>query len=192
MRRKKKRSHGWIWLVLVLIGALLLIRAYHMIPAEFLLVLNQPSPTNTRTPAPTRKPTRTPANYHPISWLDLNYFLASDRTNMYDYTSSYRCLNFSFDLVVLARKQNINAWIVAVDFYNEDTGHAFVAFETTDKGIVYIEPQSDYRLTAPKIGEWLCDYWLERGCYGVVSKIYNPVECRSPKIQDCSFTSGSK
>jgi hypothetical protein len=164
MKHKKRRGHNWIWFAFVLVGLFSYFQAYRMISEEASRDIFSATKTQTPRPTSTRAPTSTPANYHPISWLDLNYFLASDRTNMYDYTSSYRCLNFSFDLVVLARKQNINAWIVAVDFYNEDTGHAFVAFETTDKGIVYIEPQSDYRLTAPKIGEWLCDYWLERGC----------------------------
>jgi hypothetical protein len=111
-------------------------------------------------------------DYRPITWKELASFLSDDHTNWNNYVPDYYvCLDFSIALVENAGKQNIKAWIVGVEFYNQEEGHAFVAFETTDLGVVFIEPQSDYRFTNPKVGKPLCDLSTGIMCMGTISSI---------------------
>ncbi len=141
---------------------------------------NHPSaPTETPTDIPTRNPTPTfaPASviaqpvYRPITWMQLVSFIEVDTTNWNTYSSKYKCLDFAIDLVANSAKENIKAWIVAVYFINQPVGHAFTAFETSDAGIVYIEPQTDIPYIRPKVGQTLCDGWTGKYCMGTISEI---------------------
>jgi len=110
--------------------------------------------------------------YHPVSWAELVAFLASDHTNWNQYIpGKYTCLEFSMDLVANAHKLGIQAWIVTVDFKNGGLGHAFTAFATTDRGVVYIEPQADDTYPIVAVGHPLCDAWGVYQCIGTVSSI---------------------
>lgn len=109
---------------------------------------------------------------HSTSWADLVSFLEKDHTNWRSYIpGKYTCLDFSTDLVANATKQEIKAWIVAVDFSDGGPGHAFVAFETTDRGIVYVEPQADDAYPIVAVGKNLCDAWGVYQCMGKVASI---------------------
>ena len=137
----------------------------------------QPTYTPFRTPQPSQTPT---SSYRALSWDDLNLFLARDHTNWHTYDSeSYTCVNYAMDLSRNAKMQNIHAWIVGVEFENSDSGHAFVAFDTSDKGVVWIEPQSDYAYSAVKVGKPLCLQVDEYQCWedGIVTHIIQPMEC---------------
>lgn len=128
-------------------------------------------------PTPTPSPS---TNYKPVTWLDLNIFLSNDHTNWNNYIpGKYTCVNYAEDLVAAAHKANIDAWIVAVEFYRDAVGHAFVAFQTTDKGVVWIEPQSDYAYAEVEIGQPLCYAEDTSFCEdsGLVTKIEEPVQC---------------
>ena len=144
----------------------------------------------TRTPFPTRtkKPTRAPTEtvfYKPISWMELQSFLSKDHTNWNEYTEEYNCVNYAMDLVANASEQDIHAWLVAVDFKDDEIGHVFVAFETTNKGIVWIEPQSDYALLKTDVGKPLCHVTDTSYCMpGIISKILDDIEC-NPITHDC-------
>ncbi len=110
----------------------------------------------------------------PISWSDLVSFLEKDHTNWNTYIpGKYMCLDFSNDLVANATRQGIKAWIVAVDFVAGGPGHAFVAFATTDRGTVYVEPQADDTYPVVAVGRDLCDSWGVYQCMGTVSSIQN-------------------
>ncbi len=107
-----------------------------------------------------------------ITWTDLVSFLQKDHTNWSPYVpGKYTCLDFSTDLVANAAQAGIKAWIVAVDFTDGGPGHAFVAFETTDRGIVYVEPQADDTYPIVAVGKNLCDSWGVYQCMGTVSSI---------------------
>ncbi len=122
-------------------------------------------------------------NYPPITWMQLNNFLAADHTNWNTYNAvTYNCLNYSMDLVKNALKKNIKAWIMAVTFTNQDVGHAFVAFQTSDLGVVYIEPQADDRYMVLEPGKPLCDAWGMYQCLGTV-KMIERLDCTS--TTDC-------
>ncbi len=110
--------------------------------------------------------------YTPITWKELVKFIEDDHTNWNKYDPvKYNCLDFAVDLVANAHKQNIQAWVVAVEFYNEPVGHAFVGFETTDRGIVYVEPQGDNTYNDLRVGQWLCDSWGMYTCMGKIKTV---------------------
>ena len=110
--------------------------------------------------------------YRAVAWKELVRFIEDDHTNWNKYDPDYYvCLDFSTTLVENARKQNIKAWVVLVDYYNEEFGHAFVAFETTDLGIVFIEPQGDNRYLGVEKGKPLCDSWGLYKCMGTIKSI---------------------
>jgi hypothetical protein len=133
------------------------------------------APTNTRIPPATAIPslTSTPTIvYRPVTWVELVSFISDDHTNWNEFNvNKYNCMDFSIDLVENATKQKIKAWIVSVMFYGEEVGHAFVAFETTDRGIVFIEPQADVPFVNPKVDEFLVDAWQGNVFIGRISSI---------------------
>jgi hypothetical protein len=141
-------------------------------------------PTQTTTPIRISWPTKTSTPVHvyePVTWKELNGFLASDHTNWNTYIpDKYVCVNFALDLVANANKHNINAWVVSVTFDSSQYGHAFVAFPTTDKGTVWIEPQTDYAYGTVEIGKYLClkfDNTICQHNWGKVTKIISPAQC---------------
>ena len=139
------------------------------------------NPTYTPFPTYTAIPHATPTfEYRLISWIGLNDFLAADHTNWHEYDfETYNCVNYAMELVSNARAAGINAWIVTVLFQDSDIGHAFVAFPTTDKGTVWIEPQSDYAYAEVQVGEPLCWKIEPTRCqdWGIVVEITQPAEC---------------
>jgi hypothetical protein len=142
-------------------------------------------PIFTPTPYPVEADT---TSYRPsITWLELNDFLASDHTNWNQYIEGkYNCVNFSLDLISNARADNIYAWLVYVVFDPEEPAHAFVAIKTSDKGVVWIEPQSDYAYAEVAVGEPLCLRIDTTKCssYGLVTKVVDPAEC-NPVTYEC-------
>jgi hypothetical protein len=107
-----------------------------------------------------------------VTWAELVSFLEKDHTNWNPYIpGKYTCLDFSTDLVANATQHGFKAWIVAVDFTDGGLGHAFVAFETIDRGIVYVEPQADDTYPVVARGKNLCDSWGVYQCMGTVSSI---------------------
>lgn len=77
---------------------------------------------------------------HAVSFSELITFLAADNTEgrAYDYPN-YTCLDFAVDLHNHAEADGIQCGVVAVGFAGKEDGHAFDAFPTTDRGIVYVD-----------------------------------------------------
>jgi hypothetical protein len=146
----------------------------------------QPYPT--QTPYPTATPFPTPTatpQYQTLTWSQLTDFLLNDHTNWNSWTDQYTCVNFSLDLVAHAKLQRINAWIVGVEFAGQDEGHAFVAIPTSDRGIIWVEPQTDDTYTISQIGQPLCHANNPYLCWdGNISKIIQPASCDA-KTHDC-------
>lgn len=79
---------------------------------------------------------------HNPSYSELLAFLADDKTDAKPYIDGeYVCFDYAAELNNNADAKGIQAAYVRLR--SEDWGHAVVAFETVDKGLVYIEPQSD-------------------------------------------------
>lgn len=110
--------------------------------------------------------------YNRITWKALADFLVRDHTNWNPYDAEdYNCMDYAIELVNNARAENIKSWLVGVDFTTGETGHAFVAFDTSDRGVIFVEPQADYTYSNLKVGLDLCDDWGKSACWGVVKKI---------------------
>jgi len=125
--------------------------------------------------------------YRNVTWKQLMAFVANDPTNLHPYIpGKYECVNFALDLTANAHKQNINAWITTVDFGSTEIGHAFVAFPTTDKGIIYIEPQTDEVYQTIQVGKLLCLMNDSSACgtdWGKVTAIHQQVQCDATTMQ---------
>jgi len=69
-------------------------------------------------------------------------FLARDETDSNPYVAGeYNCVDFSAQLSNNAEANGIR--VAYVRIRAEEWGHVLVAFETADRGLVFIEPQSD-------------------------------------------------
>lgn len=82
------------------------------------------------------------------TWDEMIYFINHDHTNWNEYVieadGHYVCRHFACDVCLAARDQGIRCAFVHISFH--ESGHAIVAFETTDRGLVYFEPQFDKRM----------------------------------------------
>jgi hypothetical protein len=75
-----------------------------------------------------------------VSFGQVEAFLASDHTEDRAYDNpNYTCLDFAVDLHNRAEDSGIKCGVVAVGFAGREDGHAFDAFPTTDRGIVYVD-----------------------------------------------------
>jgi hypothetical protein len=77
------------------------------------------------------------------TWAQLVAFVATDQTDTHAYVEEepggYMCAEFARDVHNNAEKAGIRAGFVALSFAGESVGHALDAFETTDRGLVYID-----------------------------------------------------
>jgi uncharacterized protein YlxW (UPF0749 family) len=72
-------------------------------------------------------------------------FINSDKTDENGYTSDYVCYDFTADFNSNAFQTGYRCGFVYIEF--SDSAHAITCFNTTDRGIIYIEPQNDEILT---------------------------------------------
>jgi hypothetical protein len=83
---------------------------------------------------------------------ELKDFLVGDETNLNSFVSGqYVCFHYAADLNNSAEANGFRAAYVRIRA--QDWGHALVAFETVDRGFIFIEPQSDREvelLTKPR------------------------------------------
>ena len=81
-------------------------------------------------------------------------FIWNDKTDKNDYVENvYVCRHFSRDVVSNAYDAGYRCFYVYLGF--GDGAHAIVGFDTTDRGMVYYEPQTDDRVY-PEVGKV---YW---------------------------------
>ena len=192
---KKNNRHSPFGFLYLFLGALLIAMVIKLFWDPIVPSTSQaftPTRAPTHMPTITQRPffeatiTHSVVNiYRPVTWMELVKFIEDDHTNWNEFDiNNYVCLDFAIDLVENAGKKNIKAWIVAVDFDNQELGHAFAAFETTDHGIVYIEPQGDNTYIDITVGQPLCDAWGVYECIGIVSSI-EFIQCDSDHSHYC-------
>ena len=86
------------------------------------------------------------------SYQEMKDFLKQDETSEQEYSESeYVCVDFTADVKANAAKEGLRCAYVAIEYLGR-IGHAIVAFDTTDRGLVYIEPQFDWEVE-PEIGQ---------------------------------------
>jgi hypothetical protein len=90
------------------------------------------------------------------TYQEVRTFIAADNTDAKTYVNdTYVCEDFAFDVKTHAMQQKIRCAYVSIRF--PDSAHAIVAFNTTDRGIIYIEPQSDEEVNL-QVGK---HYWTQ-------------------------------
>lgn len=88
------------------------------------------------------------------SIFEVRDFLARDSTDINSYVfESYDCTHFAHEVVRNSLFKGIFACTVEMDI--GDGGHILVAFNTSERGVVYFEPQTDKEVTL-RIGK---SYW---------------------------------
>lgn len=76
----------------------------------------------------------------PVSFGELEAFLARDDTEDRSYVMpDYTCLDFAVSLHDRAEAAGVRCGVVTVAFSDQARGHAFDAFPTSDRGIVYVD-----------------------------------------------------
>jgi hypothetical protein len=81
------------------------------------------------------------------TFLEAKMFVASDGTNQHPYLEkSYTCSNFAHDFRTNALEAGYYCGVVIIFNSNRDS-HALNCFNTTDLGLVFLEPQTDNFVT---------------------------------------------
>jgi hypothetical protein len=76
------------------------------------------------------------------TYAEVMAFLNEDRTDKNEYDrDTYDCSHFTRDVSDNAEKRGFRSAAVLIDFV--ENAHVIVAFNTVDRGMVYIEPQFD-------------------------------------------------
>jgi flagellar biosynthesis/type III secretory pathway protein FliH len=72
-------------------------------------------------------------------------FINSDKTDENEYTTDYVCYDFTADFNSNAFQMGYRCGFVYIEF--SDSAHAIACFNTTDSGLIYVEPQTDEVVT---------------------------------------------
>ena len=85
------------------------------------------------------------------SYQEMMAFLTQVETSEQEYfRNQYICVDFAANVKANAAEEGIRCAYVVIEYLGT-TGHAIVAFDTTDRGLVYVEPQFDWDVE-PEIG----------------------------------------
>lgn len=77
------------------------------------------------------------------TFQELRNFVLNDPTHNHPFiTNDYECRNFATDMINNAFRQGWLAGFVLICYSPAYGQHAVVAFNTTDRGLIYIEPQT--------------------------------------------------
>jgi hypothetical protein len=96
---------------------------------------------------------------HDPTYNEVANFIASDTTDEIPYDSeTFDCEHFSQLVNNNSENQGMRCAYVILYFYDTNTGHAIVGFNTVDRGMVYVEPQSDEWVENLEVGN---DYWTD-------------------------------
>jgi len=86
------------------------------------------------------------------TYKELREFLAGDKTDFNLFIrGEHVCFDFAAELNNSAEANSLRAAYVRIRF--EKWGHAVVAFETVDRGLVFIEPQTDRNVEELVVGK---------------------------------------
>ena len=99
------------------------------------------------------------------SIAEMQTFLRNDPTELHPFIDgSYECKQFCVDLIRNARAKGYRAGYVTLSNPLGDD-HAIVCFDTTDEGVLFVEPQVDVVFTASELQQM-----LDENCYSIAVK----------------------
>jgi len=77
-------------------------------------------------------------------YQEMKDFLEQDETSEQEYLrNEYICVDFAANVKANAAEEGLRCAYVVIEYLGTN-GHAIVAFDTTDRGLIYIEPQFDW------------------------------------------------
>jgi hypothetical protein len=95
--------------------------------------------------------------YDPLYW-EVRNFLNNDSTDTKPYNeTTFDCSNYAQEVNNNAEKEGIRCAYVTVNFSDSNESHALIAFESTDRGLNFFEPQTDEKVNL-EIGK---NYWAD-------------------------------
>jgi len=113
------------------------------------------------------------------TFKQLKRFIRTDETDKNIGSDKYDCTEFSNDFVSNFAKKGYDSGIVEIDYTkgNEKKrlGHIIVAVNTTDKGLVYVEPQTDDIIKDINVNDNYCDL-INWDCKWSITKISSKFE----------------
>jgi len=123
------------------------------------------------------------------SYKIVKQFMMKDDTDKLEYKDDeFVCAEFARRFIANFRKYGYYACTTTITF-EDDTAHAIVAINTSDKGIIFVEPQSDKIITQEELQvgvnycdlvNWYCDWRITKisNCfyYSTSYKEYNYYE----------------
>lgn len=78
------------------------------------------------------------------SYIEVSKFIAVDKTDReHYYDEEFNCYDFSATVKKNAFELGYQCYIVFIEFGYSDYAHSIIAFNTTNKGWIFIEPQDD-------------------------------------------------
>lgn len=111
------------------------------------------------------------------TYQEMKSFIAADRTDLKLYDrNNYNCSDFSADVILNAAKQKIRCAYVTIN-YAGDIGHAIVVFNTSDRGLIYVEPQEDEEVNL-QIGKNYYQCIIPKPGYYYTKPAYNDIIVR--------------
>ncbi|GAI92682.1 unnamed protein product, partial [marine sediment metagenome] len=95
-----------------------------------------------------------------VSWAEVKAFLEKDTTEDNEYIEGvYVCKHFVRDVINNAEAAGIRAGYVVVKF-EDGTQHALICFNTTDRGLVFVESQGSDRIIFMEVGgNYIFNLW---------------------------------
>lgn len=72
-------------------------------------------------------------------------FVQNNQVDKHEYTDSYTCIDFTVDFEADALRLGYRVGFVYIEF--QESAHAIACFNTTDRGIIFIEPQTDEQVS---------------------------------------------
>ena len=84
-------------------------------------------------------------NIRDPTYQEAQQFICSDQTDKNQYNQSYSCINFANDFRNNALNEGYRCGYVTIEF--PEARHIIVCFNTSDNGLIFIEPQNDEIVT---------------------------------------------
>jgi len=129
-----------------------------------------------------------------VTFDTLKAFILGDNTDQERYVSGIRmCGHFAERLHNNAEKAGIRAAFVVVEFKNEPVPHALNAFQTTDRGLIYIDCTGVQRSPAA-FEEWIYKLFYpvgqDRMAYIKIGKEYGAILLEDAEMPQYSYYVG--
>ena len=106
-----------------------------------------------------------------VTLSEVQSFVFGDPTDSNEYSKEkYKCVEFTDEFIRNAYLNGIFACRTYVEYHNSSSSHSLVAIKTTDKGVVYIEPQNDIIFYNIDIGDDYCDL-VNWDCTRIIERI---------------------